>query len=233
MQKISYIRKGEGKDLVFFHGYGADKEIFTNQINYFSSRYRVTAFDFAGFGRSGKIERAYSVGDYAEETKEFLAGLGVKKPHVVAHSFGARVAVKMASREDCFDKMVLTGGAGIVNNRNAAYRIKIFRYRLVKRFASGYAEAHFGSEEYRSLSPLMKESYKKIVNEDLRHASALIKSPVLLLYGRKDKETPLSQAEIYRSFIPNAKLVVLENCGHFAFLDDAIGFNLITEEFLN
>ena len=37
---ISYIRMGEGKDLVFLHGYLASKESFYPQISYFSRFFR-------------------------------------------------------------------------------------------------------------------------------------------------------------------------------------------------
>lgn len=231
--EVSFIRKGEGEDLVFFHGYGSNKESFNGLINYFSAFYRVTAFDFPGFGKSGEIDKAYSVGDYADVTSEFLLSQGITRPNVIAHSFGARVAVKMAARADCFKNIVITGGAGIINNRGFAYRIKVFSYRVVKRFSAAYANARFGSSEYRNLSPVMKESYKKIVNEDLRFESSKIKCRVLLVYGAKDKVTPPSEGKIYSEFIPNGRLIIMNNCGHFAFIDDPIGFRILTEEFLN
>jgi len=193
--------------------------------------YAVTAFDFAGFGQSHPLSRAYSVGDYAEETAEFLLSLGIKKPLVVAHSFGGRVAVKMAGQSDCFEKLLITGGAGIVKKRGAAYKIKVAAYKIAKKFSPAVAETSFGSEDYRSLSPVMKESFKKIVNEDLRLEAKNIVCETLLLYGRKDKSTPIEYGKIFASAIPRSSLIIMENCGHFAFLDDYYKFNLLAEDF--
>lgn len=150
----------------------------------------------------------------------------------MAHSFGARVAVKMAAGGYKFDKMILTGAAGIIDNRGAAYKIKVLSYRLARRFSKRYADAKFGSPEYRNLSPVMRESYKKIVNEDLRLASSRIECKVLLIVGENDETTPLRQAEVYNSFIPDSRIHIMKNCGHFAFLDDPMKFNMLTEEFL-
>ena len=97
--------------------------------------------------------------------------------------------------------------------------------------APRYAEAHFGSAEYRTLSPLMRESYKKIVGEDLREDAAKITVPVLFINGEHDRETPVSSAEIYHAQVRGSNLIVLENCGHFAHLDDPLSFNLAAEEF--
>ena len=227
---IAYLRRGEGKDLVFLHGYLSCKESFYPQIGYFSRHFRVTAPDFPGFGESDRIPDAWSVGDYADWLEGFFKEQGIVFPYVIAHSFGGRVALKCLAR-GLIDRAVLTGCAGIVKKRTMAYRIRVGGYRLVKRVSPRFAEAHFGSREYRSLSPLMRESYKKIVNEDLREEAGRIARPVLYLYGERDKETPLSSGRILHECTAGSKLAVFKGCGHFAHLEEPLLFNLAAEEF--
>ena len=223
---------GKGKDLVFLHGYLSSKEAFTAQIHYFARYFRVTAIDFVGFGGSAPLEKAFSVDDYATWTEEVLRLLGVEQPHVIAHSFGCRVAVKMASRTpNCFDKILLTGAAGVILKRSVRYHLKVKTYRLVRRVAPKFAERRFGSAEYRMLSPLMRESYKKIVNEDLRSCAARTRNSVLIIQGKRDSVTTMKEAQAYLAAFPNATLRVIDG-GHFAFVDQPLAFNLITEEFL-
>ena len=209
----------------------SSKEAFTAQIAYFSKFYRVTAFDFPGFGNNQPLTSAYSIGDYAEWTKTTLEKLEVEKPHIIAHSFGCRVAVKTASLYgDAFDKIVLTGPAGVIIGRGLGYKIKVKAYRLVKKFAPSFAEKRFGSEEYRALSPIMKESYKKIVNEDLRACAERVENEVLLVEGTRDKVTTMAEAEIYKKAFPHARLQTIEG-GHFSFAENPVVFNLMAEEF--
>ena len=78
LAEVSFIQKGTGRDLVFFHGYLSSKESFTAQIEYFSRFYRVTAFDFLGFGQSAPLKEAFSVSDYAEWTKALLDALKIE-----------------------------------------------------------------------------------------------------------------------------------------------------------
>ena len=229
---VAYLRRGEGKDLVFLHGYLSCKESFYPQIGYFSRHFRVTAPDFPGFGKSDRIPDAWSVGDYADWLEGFFKEQGIVFPYVIAHSFGGRVALKCLAR-GLIDRAVLTGCAGIVKKRTMAYRIRVGGYRLVKRVSPRFAEAHFGSREYRSLSPLMRESYKKIVNEDLREEAGRIARPVLYLYGERDKETPLSSGRILHECTAGSKLAVFKGCGHFAHLEEPLLFNLAAEEFLD
>ena len=78
----------------------------------------------------------------------------------------------------------------------------------------------------------MKESYKKIVNEDLRETASLVKNKILILEGKSDTTTPPKEAEAYLAVMQRAKLVFLEG-GHFAFAEYPTVFNLLAEEFLS
>jgi pimeloyl-ACP methyl ester carboxylesterase len=141
------------------------------------------------------------------------------------------VAVKLASREpNFFDKIVLTGAAGVILKRSLAYHCKVKTYRLVRRFAPRYAERKFGSAEYRTLSPMMKESYKKIVNEDLRACARKIENEVLLVQGNGDTVTPKKEANAYLVCLKRGKLTTMEG-GHFAFAEHPLAFTIIAEEF--
>ena len=217
--------------MLLLHGYLSSKEAFSAQIAYFSKFYKVTAIDFLGFGQSGALKTAFSVSDYASWLMQTMHALGINKPHVIAHSFGCRVAVKAASeKKDAFDKIVLTGPAGIILKRGWKYKAKVKMYRFVKKIAPKFAEKSFGSKEYRALPPIMKESYKKIVNEDLRERAEGVENPVLLVEGDRDLVTTAREAQIYLSHFPHAKLKYIQG-GHFAFAENPITFNLLTEEF--
>ena len=43
--------------------------------------------------------------------------------------------------------------------------------------------------------------------------------PVLIIWGKEDRITPLSEAEDMKRAMPQASLVVLPGCGHIALLD--------------
>lgn len=229
---LSYVEKGEGKPLLMLHGYLASKECFAAEIAYFSRFYHVYALDFPGMGGADALTSPYSVSDYAQWTKAAMRELGIDFPHLLAHSFGGRVAIKLLSEEPLFDRCVLVGCAGIVPKRGPIYRFRVGAYRAVRKFFPNFAE-RFGSRDYRALSPVMKESFKKIVNEDLREDAARITRPVLFLVGTEDGETPPASVEILHHAVKGSRYLRMEGCGHFAFLDDPLTFRLAAEEFYN
>ncbi|MDE7264694.1 MAG: alpha/beta hydrolase, partial [Clostridia bacterium] len=131
------------------HGYLSKKESFYYQTKFFSASFRVTAPDFPGFGASAPLTEAWSVGDYADWLEKFIKAAGLNNPVIIAHSFGARVALKYLAKNPCAaEKLVLTGGAGLVKPRTKKYTRRVKAYRIVKRFFPKLAEKRFGSPEY-------------------------------------------------------------------------------------
>ena len=227
------ITEGSGKDVLLLHGYLSCKESFYYQINFLSKYYKVTAPDMPGFGASPPLDSAYAVGNYAEWLKEFIKKAEMETPHVIAHSFGARVAFKYLNENAAgVDKLVITGGAGIVKPRSPQYMRRVKAYRRVKKLFPKYAERHFGSAEYRSLTPIMKESYKKIVNEDLQDYARNITNRTLLLYGLDDTVTPYTEeGRTFNSLISGSRLQLMEG-GHFCFCEHSDKFNELVYSFL-
>ena len=222
-----------GEDILLLHGYGSKKESFYYQINFLKNYFCVTAVDFPCFGASEPCEEAWGVKEYADWLLKFMDQAGLKCPYVLAHSFGARVALKLFSVENArVKKLVLTGGAGLVKPRTPQYMRQITRYRRVKKLFPRFAEKHFGSSEYKSLSPLMKQSFKKIVNEDLKSCASKISVPTLLIYGKDDTVTPpTEEGATFNSLIPNSTLDIMEG-GHFCFSEHPKEFNFKLFEFL-
>lgn len=208
------------------------KESFYYQIEYLSKSFKVTAPDLPGFGASAPLTAAWSVSDYCLWLESFIKAAKLDRPHIIAHSFGARVSFKyLCGRGQLAEKLVVTGGAGLVKPRSAEYLRRVKAYRRVKRLFPKFAEKHYGSAEYRALPPLMRESYKKIVNEDLRGYAAGVGNRTLLVYGKDDTVTPPGEeGEIFHSLIADSRLVIADG-GHFCFSENPEAFNKTVYEF--
>ena len=89
-----------------------------------------------------------------------------------------------------------------------------------------------GSPDYAKLSPEMKETFKSIVGTFLEPYAQKITNKTLIIWGRHDNETPLYMAKRLKKLIKNSKLVVLENGGHFSFIDCPLEFYNLVNDFL-
>lgn len=227
---INYTDVGEGKCIVLFHGWGANKEAFTPIINKLSAYMRVVALDFPGFGKSDEPKEIWDVDSYAEFAKKFLEATCAEGAIWLGHSFGGRVIIKLFSKV-CTkpEKIVLVDSAGIKPKRGFDYYLKVYTYKMGKKILSlplvnktGLYEKwvkNAGSSDYKTLSETMRGTMSRVVNEDLRGYLKDISSPTLLIWGDKDTATPLEDARVMDSLLPDSGIVVLEGAGHFSYLD--------------
>ncbi len=186
-----------------------------------------------GFGENIGMQYPYSLSDYVQEVKDYITEHGILRPHVVAHSFGARVVVKALSREpELFDRVVITGGAGLKPRRTFKKAIKKLCFNFLKIFVKREKLSVFYSSDYLKLDPVMRQSFKLIVGEHLDEEAKKIPNRTLLVYGRQDKETPLYMARRFNKYIVNSTLLVIDGAGHFAFVDKPSKFNREVREFL-
>ena len=215
------------------HGYLSCKESFTLQTQYFKRYFDVHAIDLKGFGENRGMEYPYSLSDYVNEVKDYLNDKGIVRPHVIGHSFGCRIIIKAVSETpEIFNKIVLTGAAGLKPKSSLVKLVKRISFKTLKKFFPSEKLERFYSSDYLSLSPVMRESFIKIVNEHLDDRLKDVKNQTLIIFGKRDKETPVYMAKKLNKGILGSKLVIYPNAGHFCFIDQPLKFNMEVREFL-
>ena len=109
--RLHYIERGEGPPVVLLHGNVVTAEDFDTSgvLDLVAKRHRVIAFDRPGFGYSDRPHgSAWSAGTQAELIRDAFAVLGINRPIVLGHSWGAAVALALglnhpdAVRGTCF-----------------------------------------------------------------------------------------------------------------------------------
>jgi pimeloyl-ACP methyl ester carboxylesterase len=97
--RLHYLDRGYGRPVVLLHGLGSSSEDFelSGLVNALSAHHRVIAFDRPGYGYSTRpYDRVWTPAAQARLLHRALQELGVDKPIVVGHSWGALVAAAMA-----------------------------------------------------------------------------------------------------------------------------------------
>ena len=232
--KPNYLKFGNKGSVVFFlHGYGGDLNAFRKTINSLQIEYKCYAFDLYGFGMTPQPDKKMDIYEYAIQIYLFCVAHRIKKLSIVSHSFGGRIAILLSSVFDLkIEKVVLVDSAGLKPKRNLVYYLKVGIYKIIKR--CHHKEMNFfGSDEYKKIGGYKRESYVAVVNQHLDYLIWKIKSKTLLVWGRKDKSTPMYMYEKLLTNIKNVKGVVFDKSGHFSYLDNIYKFNMIVKGFLN
>lgn len=246
--KTNYIVEGDGENVLLLHGWGANIKLFDSIIKKLSPCYKVWALDLPGFGETEEPKEAIGVDGFVDFVLAFCKKMSITKTVLLGHSNGGRIIIKMLTRSDCpleVEKVILTDSAGIKPKKTFKAKVKTRCYKVGKAFLSlapirkiapdalENLRNKNGSADYKAASPMMRQCLVKIVNEDLTPLLSHIKASTLLIWGENDDATPLSDGKLMEKLIPDAGLVTLEGCGHFAFLEQNNLFLRIIGSFLN
>ncbi len=239
--KIAYNVVGTGKPVVLLHGWGCEANIFNSVLDTLSSTHQVFALDLPGFGLSENPPTAWDASDYAKLISSFLDKLNISKVNLIGHSYGGRISIVLAAETpEKVNKLILVDSAGIIPRRYIKYYIRICIAKIGRlmrhcgtlgnRIADRIAY-QVGSKDYQEAGA-MRATLVKSVNQNLRPLLPKIQASTLLIWGENDTDTPVSDGRIMEAEIPQAELVILDNAGHYSFLDQTHQFCQIVSKFL-
>jgi pimeloyl-ACP methyl ester carboxylesterase len=195
--------------------------------------FRITIIDFPGFGDSSEPPFPWTVSDYTDLLYKLVKELKIKKPIIMGHSFGGRVAIKYASMYDV-EKLVLFASPFNDNNDQLSTKTKILKglKRLPGMNKIGEFMKNFiGSSDYKKASPTMRQVLVNAINEDLSNDAKKIVCPTLLIWGTNDEAVPVSEAKKLEKLIDDAALIVLPGT-HYAYIENIDRVMRILDNFL-
>jgi pimeloyl-ACP methyl ester carboxylesterase len=241
--RLHYEQTGEGAPVILMHGWGCNTTTVASIARVAAQTHCVYNIDFPGFGKTNEPPAVWGVELYTQFIEKFAKALGLNKPTLIGHSFGGRVGILYASRNEV-DKLILVDAAGVKPTRKLSYYIKVYSFKTAKNVVKLFLpkdkatqiidkmRAGKGSADYAAASPTMRAILSKVVNEDLKHVMPNIKAPTLLIWGENDTATPLKDAQKMEKLIPDAGLVSFPGCGHYSFLDNPMQFAAVLTSFL-
>ena len=103
---------GEGRPLVLLHGLASNARIWDLTAPLLRQRFHVLAVDQRGHGLSDKPDDGYDFATVCGDLAAFVEVLGLERPAVVGHSWGAGVALQYAVEQaDAVSALVCVDGA--------------------------------------------------------------------------------------------------------------------------
>ncbi len=177
------------------------------------------AIHLPGFGTTPTPPEAWGSVEYADHLADALAGGG---PFVVVgHSFGGRVAVRLAVRHPELVSSLVITGAPLV--RATPPPKPSLGFRTLKRLHAAHlippsvmdrVRRSSGSDDYRATEGVMRGVFVRVVGEDYREDLAALRVPVHLVWGELDDSAPLAGARLAAEIVPGARLDVVPGEGH-------------------
>lgn len=221
--KINYTIIGEGKPFLILHGWGSKGERWQKVAELLAKNgIKVIIPDLPGFGKSDQPQTALEPEEYCKIIEDFIKILNLEKFYLLGHSFGGALAIKCTlDFPNKINKLFLVSAA-CFRKRSLKKRFfyaisKVFKIFSFLPFYS-YIRKGFYKYIVRSDYPytdgVMKDIYLKIIKKDLSDVLPKIQTPTIIIWGKRDRITPLKDAYLINKMIKNSKLEILSELNH-------------------
>jgi pimeloyl-ACP methyl ester carboxylesterase len=213
--------------LIILHGWQSSKEKWqVVKENLEKQGLKVIVPDLPGFKKENELNRSWNLDNYLRWFEKFSSE--ISEPFfLLGHSFGGRMAIKFAAQHpEKLKGLILVSAAGIKHKKTFKQNLFFKMAKTGKKFSflpffSFFRKAFYKfivrEKDYARAQGFLKETFKKIIAEDLTPYFLKIKISTLIIWGEKDKMTSLSDAYLMNKKIPNSKLEILKKIGHLPY----------------
>lgn len=228
-----FIKKNHSvHKILWLHGWGQSHQALWPMAEFFEYTAESMLIDFPGFGQSSPPPQDWGTEEYMEQLYQTLLKNNFQPAYIVGHSFGCRIAIRLAAKyPQAVQGLILIAAAGLKKRRSLAFKLKagilkfiiksakmidhFFETNFKTRLAS-----RFGSSDYQKAG-VLRNTFVKVVNEDLAPLASQITAETLLIYGEKDEQTPVELGQRLQKLIPNSKLLIIPYQDHYRLLTSA------------
>ena len=222
------------KAVVFLPGWKSPVDLFCSIMGDIPN---LLAINLPGWGGSDKPKENWGLAEYSKFVQEFLARLNINQPILIGHSVGGAIAVEYSGSGNGVKKLIIIDGA-IIREKSAKTK-SIFLGAKIFRFLFPFINKHWRkrlagkafSPDYAQAGE-MEDIYKRLIAEDGQKVFSKLSLPIILIWGRDDKDTPYALAERLKNLQPCAILEAIPSAGHYCFLDQPEEFRKIIFKFL-
>nr|BFE61741.1 alpha/beta fold hydrolase [Dactylosporangium thailandense] len=252
------LRAGSGPDLVLLHGTGGHLEAYARDLAGLAEDFTVTVYDMVGHGWSGLPDRPYTIDVLSDHLVGLLDALGIGAAHLSGESLGGWVAAWTAAfHPGRVDRLVLNTPGNITNKPEVMRRLKDSTLAAVRDPSDETVRRrveflfHHTEMVTDELVGLRRQVYSRpgfvraientlvlqdpVVRRDFAWDPAWvgkIAAPTLLLWTDHDPTGGLDEAELLLGWIPDARLTVIADAGHWPQWEKPQQYLRVHREFL-
>ncbi len=258
--ELHCVDRGQGRPVLFVHGFPLDHTMWTAQIEALSSDYRVIAPDLRGFGRSlirstgGTPVVPFTMEQFADDLAALLDALEVREPAVYCGlSMGGYIALQFQRKyAERLRGLALCDTRSTADTAEAAAGRRTMAERVLKEGPAFVAETmlpRLVCETTRQERPGLVEELRRVImancpqgiaaaalgmaqRPDMTASLGGIRCPTLVVVGQEDTISPPAEMRGIAAAIPRARFVEIPAAGHMSPMENPAAVTAAIAEFL-
>jgi pimeloyl-ACP methyl ester carboxylesterase len=219
-QCIEYQRVGSGEAVVLVHGLAGSMRWWRRNVAALAREHTVYLLNLPGFGAFRWRGLRFSLEEAADWLAEWLDATGIGPCHIVAHSMGGHIAIRLAARRPALVRRLILVAPALVA-RGRPLRAYPFALLAACRAASPSFLPILALDTLRAGPLTILSATRGLIRHDIQHELREVRSPTLLVWGDRDALVPPTLAPLIQAEIPDARLVMLPGAGHVPQFDRA------------
>jgi pimeloyl-ACP methyl ester carboxylesterase len=229
-RRTHYHIAGQGEPVVLLHGLCGSTLWWSRNVAALATRFHVYALDLPGFGALGWRSR-FELDTAAAWVYDWMHTVGLKRAHVVGHSMGGYIAMRLAAAEPAaVARLALVAPAGVPMQRSLAGQLKPLALAACRSNPTFLPILAYDALRAGPLTAA--RTGLDLVAQDVRAAARRIHAPTLLVWGRHDPLVPPAHGVVLRRHIRNSRILYLDHAGHMPMYDCPRHFNAALLSFL-
>jgi pimeloyl-ACP methyl ester carboxylesterase len=245
--EIRFDRQGDrSPTLIFVHGWGNDRSVWSAQAVHFSRDYEVIAVDLPGFGDSGNNREQFTIASYGEDIAAVVRDLNLEQVVLIGFSMGASVVIEAANRvPEQVIGVILVDDMHDLEAKIPPEGIGELERAYMELVANPTKEALVGGGFYRNDT---EASFQRIVamledapragwreslldafrwqNEDGIESVSRVRAPIVAI----NSDGRPTDVETFRKYVPSFRAKIVPDTGHLVMWDAPEEFNRLLEE---
>jgi pimeloyl-ACP methyl ester carboxylesterase len=255
-RRVAFRRAGSGPTIFLIHGITNSGQSWEPAMRLLARDFDVVAPDLPGHGESDRQRGDHSLGGHACVMRDLLQVLEIERATVVGHSLGGGVAMQFSYQfPEMVERLVLVGSGGLGREvspliRSAAlpFAEQVLPLLTARPLVDGVTAvaallgrvgsrgiASLGDTErraafVRTVRSVMSPRGQRVTANDRLYLAAEI--PTLIVWGERDPIIPVEHGLDAHALLPNSRLELFEEAGHFPQLDDPLRFAELVADFV-